>query len=91
MLLSTEVIQLFCIVPSFYDYLSTSQGIFLPSSSICFEFVLFYPFYFKELNEVLEMSLGAPHFYQAVLNFLNDLRHQNVKIELIEIGFVKFP
>ena len=25
-LLSTEIIQLFCIVPSFYDYLSISQG-----------------------------------------------------------------
>jgi hypothetical protein len=32
------------------------------------------------------MSLGAPHFYQAVLNLMNDLRNQNVKrTKLIKI------
>ena len=66
-LLSTEIIQLFCIVPCFYDFLPESEG----------------------LISILNLSLGDSRLYQAVINLLQDLRKQNVRIYLFIISILK--
>ena len=82
-LLATEIIQLFCIVPTFYEHLFLHDG--KPNPNNTFYTLLFLrPCWLIILSltlgliELLKIGVDEPRIFEALQNFINDNLSQKV-------------